>query len=716
MKTVFIRVLETDDKAAALRAAVRNPELSAGSRFDIDVTSFAAVPRSPFAYWVSSTVRQLFRECPRFEAEGRRALGGLKTLSDERFVRTWWEIPPSESASWPGLAKGGAFSPFYADVYLCVNWKTEGEEISWYGYQRRPREGFGAASRGIDAYFHAGLTWPRRTNGLSVRAMPAGCIFADKGPAAFVENDDPIELLALAALTNSAAFGLLVSLQLARTELAQSYEVGLIQNTPIPRWNKKEQSALAELAKNAWGLYREIDTCREISHAFNLPALLQVKGKDVATRVRGWEDRLQEIDRELRKIGSDIDNRCFDLYGLSEDDRNTIGSVLETPGNSSGDEEGVLGNQEQDETGDEDGSTRTDSDPVSLAASLVSWAVGAAFGRFDVRLATGEASLAPSFGPFDALPICSPAMLVSDNGLPLTSPPTGYPLTFPRSGVLVDDHGNTRDITAGVRSVFEVLFTSELDGWWNDLGRILDPRAGNLASWIATDYFEFHLKQYSKSRRKAPIIWQLSVPSGRYSIWLYAHALARDSFLQLQTDVVAPKLAYEERQLEALRHSNDGNERRQLSEQQTLVDELRELLDEVKLVAPLWKPELEDGAVIVMAPLWRLFPQQRQWQLELKTKWNELVRGDYDWTSLAMYLWPDRVVPKCAADRSLAIAHGLDEVFWFEDSDGKWKHCDKPKKAISSLISERTSPGVKAALKGFLEAPDRTSSPRRSRR
>src|SRR6185295_13453545 len=86
----------------------------------------------------------------------------------------------------------------------------------------------------------------------------------------FVENDNADNLLALVSVTNSRAFGLLVSLQLARTELAQSYEVGLIQNTPIPRLESKEQSALAELAARAWGLYREIDKCSEISHAFNL--------------------------------------------------------------------------------------------------------------------------------------------------------------------------------------------------------------------------------------------------------------------------------------------------------------------------------------------------------------------------------------------------------------------------------------------------------------
>ena len=51
MKTVFLRVLEADDKALALLQAVREPEQARGKkRFDVDPTSFGSVPRSPFVY------------------------------------------------------------------------------------------------------------------------------------------------------------------------------------------------------------------------------------------------------------------------------------------------------------------------------------------------------------------------------------------------------------------------------------------------------------------------------------------------------------------------------------------------------------------------------------------------------------------------------------------------------------------------------------------
>jgi hypothetical protein len=63
-------------------------------------------------------------------------------------------------------------------------------------------------------------------------------------------------------------------MQLARTELAQTFEVGIIQRTPIPSLTFEEQDELAILARRAWSLKRTLDTRTENSHAFTLPGLL----------------------------------------------------------------------------------------------------------------------------------------------------------------------------------------------------------------------------------------------------------------------------------------------------------------------------------------------------------------------------------------------------------------------------------------------------------
>src|SRR5690606_10598808 len=121
-----------------------------------------------------------------------------------------------------------------------------------------------------------GLTWPlRTTSGISFRVMPQGCIFGHKGPAVFVDTNSSDELLAVCAISNSQPFGLLLSLQLAAADVAaRSYEVGVIQKTPIPHLNPEDEKNLATLARRAWALKRTLDSVLENSHAFILPTIL----------------------------------------------------------------------------------------------------------------------------------------------------------------------------------------------------------------------------------------------------------------------------------------------------------------------------------------------------------------------------------------------------------------------------------------------------------
>ena len=268
-----------------------------------------------------------------------------------------------------------------------------------------------------------------------------------------------------------------------------------------------------------------------------------------------------------------------------------------------------------------------------------------------------------------------------------------------RPDILVDDEGHADDLATRSVAVAERV-------------RVDVPE--NLRSWLAKEFFPLHVKMYSKSRRKAPIYWQLATPSASYSVWLYIHAFSKDTLFRVQNDYVAPKLAHEERRLESLRSElRDGAtaaQRKALAAQEALVEELRAFLDEVKRVAPLWNPSLDDGVIINFAPLWRLVPQNKSWQKELKSTWDALCEGKYDWARLAMHLWPDRVVPKCAKDRSLAIAHGLEDLFWVEGGDGRWTARKTPTRGLDELVRERTSPAVKSALKSLLEAPTATGN------
>ncbi len=628
--TTFLRLLTDKDKASNLLdscTALRAGETDARV-FDVEPESFRAVPGAPFAYWVSEAVRQVFKRLPAFECDDRTARQGLATAEDFRFVRTWWEQPGD---GWHGFAKGGTFSPFYADVYLMTNWDKDGAEVKAGICRRYPYLNGNAefVAKNPQFYLRPGITWPRRTNGLSFRAMPRGCIFADKGPAAFVDEDEPDALLALCTVVNSLAFGLLVSVQLARVELAQSFEVGLIQQTPLPDLSTEQKARLATLARRAWSLKRTLDTIEETSHAYVLPAALRARLADYDPVA---------IEAELSRIQIEIDSIAFDLYGFNEADRAAVQGA-----------QGVANEGDAEDSADDEGDDEDSASPIDHTAGLLSWAVGVAFGRFDWRLATGERAAPAEPEPFDPLPAKSPGML-----------PDGAAPFHMHEGILVDDPGHPHDLA---RLIEEVL------------ARVEAPVPDDVRRWLQKDFFAFHLQRYSKSRRKAPIYWPLSTTSGSYTLWVYYPSLTSQTLYTAINDFVEPKLKQVGADVTALRNKGAARTRddeKQFEALQAFELELIELRDTLLKLAPTYKPNHDDGVQISAAPLWPLF-RHKPWQKVLKDTWAKLEKGDYDWAHLAMAYWTERVREKCKTDKSLAIAHGLERLYIEPEA--------KPKKA-----------------------------------
>lgn len=619
--TYFIGVLTSSEKQSDLQEIASKLRLgeSDSRLFSVEASTFDCVPGKPFAYWVSEAVRQTFQRLGPFESDGRSAKQGLSTAEDFRFVRTNWELADN-TEGWYGFAKGGAFGSFYQDIFLSVNWKRLGDEIKAGICRRYPylNGNWEFVAKNSSYYGRPGVTWPRRSQiGLSVRALPARCIFADVGPSAFVDDDTDDELLLLLAICNSSAFRLMVSFLISFGK----YEVGAIQRMPIPSINKKGKEELVAHALRAWSLKRTLDTIEETSHAFLMPATLRARLGDYDPPA---------IEAELARIQIEIDAIAFDLYGFSEIDRTAMQT---SQGALNVDTRGAL----NDESDEEDTSA-----PIDHTAAVLSWAVGVAFGRFDWRLATGERAAPAEPEPFDPLPAKSPGML-PDGAVPFHAHP----------GILVDDQGHPHDLA---RLIEEVL------------GRVEVPVPEDVRRWLRRDFFAFHLQRYSKSRRKAPIYWPLSTTSGSYTLWVYYPSLSSQTLYTAINDFLdgpTGKLTQVSREVSALRNKGSARTRedeKQFEALQTFELELIELRDTLLKLAPSYKPNHDDGVQISAAPLWPLF-RHKPWQKVLKETWAKLEKGDYDWAHLAMNYWPERVREKCKTDKSLAIAHGLEELY-----------------------------------------------------
>jgi hypothetical protein len=614
--TLFIRCLSAADKQQSLLSAALSYRKNEENDFlySTDPSQFKWIPGSPFVYWVTDSVRRIFSQYPKFETINRTAKQGIATADDLRFLRAWWEASDHRK-KWKSFAKGGGFSPFYADLDLVVNWDNDGYEIKEF---RDENGKVRSRPQNLDYCLRRGITWSLRpSKDGSFRAMPENTVFSIMGSAAFIEGDHESELMCLIAIFNTKVFNFLIGLLSSRggegSNQTKTYDVGCLSKTPIPLVPENIKSELTSLAYKAYGNQRRLCSSDELDHGFLLPELL-------ATRLHGSVN----FEEAFQKTITNINSLVNDLYGI----RNGELSSLEV--------DSELGELENEVFTDLDEDGQDSGDPQN---NLFSWAVGVAFGRFDWRLATGERDAPSDPGPFEPLPAKSPGML-----------PDGATPFHTHMGVLVDDRAHPHDLA---RLVEEAMV------------RVEAHVPEDIRRWLQRDFFPFHLQCYSKSRRKAPIYWPLSTTSSNYTLWIYYPSLTSQTLYTAINDFLEPKLKQVGGDVTALRNKGSARTRedeKQFEALQAFELELIELRDVLLKLAPNYKPNQDDGVQISAAPLWQLF-RHKPWQKVLKDTWTKLEKGEYDWAHLAMNYWPNRVHEKCKTDKSLAIAHGLDELY-----------------------------------------------------
>lgn len=614
------RLLDAESPAGPLAEAVRQINVGQGGAavFTLDPVSFEQVPNAPFAYWVEEKVRRLFKEMPAFESGERFARQGVATGDDFRFVRCWWEAPvqaaSSPSRRWWSFAKGGAYSPYYADLHLVVNFGSNGAELRCCDAARVQNDAF---------FFRPGLTWPRRTtSGMSSRVLPEDCVFADKGPAVFVKGDSE-DLWGILGIMQSAHFAHLVSLQLAAADsAARSYEVGVIQRTPVPGTaSRADLNKLGRLASKSWVNKRLFDTLQEVSHAFVCPW--------VGTRPDALSAYAASLTRAHAQFLSDeseqqsiVDRITEGLFGFKVPAEGLAPDAAEQPAD-----------EEEDASGN-----------LDAARMLISYLTGVAFGRWAMPANPEEFRKPPEY-PFAPLPAQAPG----------AAPAEAAKLYF------AEDVSAESPLLNSCRDALRAATgLASIDGYEQDLAaRLGVPALRDYFSRPAS-FFADHLSVYSKSRRKAPIYWPLSTRSGDFVIWVYYPKLEGDSLTRMITEVLDPRLRRLNEELGALAAEARASGRKAKLESLRL--ELAEMRQDFQeLIAKGYKPDLNDGVLITACPLAKYF-RHTGFRKNLEACWKELSRGDYDWCHLAMAMWPERVLAACKKDRSIAIAHGREDL------------------------------------------------------
>lgn len=674
---VFLRLLKDTDRAAALPEAVRvaREGKADGRVYRVAPEELEEIPGAPLAYWVPPSIRRLFTDLPPLEGNGADVRVGLQTSDDFRFVRAFWEVDPRRIARsreesfqgkrWVPFAKGGEYSPYYADIHLVVDWEEDGRRIREFIAEQYPYlEGnVEWVVKNTQYYFRPGLTWPTRTNsGFGIRALPAGSIFAHKGSAA-IANDPRFQAVAVEVLASRTYQVLIDGLLAAGEETSsgspsRSYEVGLVQKLPwpAPKLEGKPADELSARAAELIAIRASFDEADETTRRFICPSVLRHDGATLQARIRAALDaygtsvvrgidfayEAERILHEALGLDADAERYLDEEYGphpgaypkdpLATEEEAEFARLYQMPIDK------VIDEVVRERGGARIIATKSyfldrrlevqahvfrrhpevlvetrkrvgilpPEEPRRSAEGVVSYLVGCAFGRFDVRIGRDPSLAPPQPDPFEPVPLCSPGMLVGPDGLPAKEAPPGYPLELPPDRILVDEEGHPWDIVRRVRLAAEVLF-DDPDAMLEECERVLGR---DLREYLRRDFFKAHLGRYSKSRRKAPIYWHLSVPSRNWGIWVYAPALSREMLFAIVREARRKETALTEA-VERFRRDHaraEGREKRSLAAKleadEAVLQEVAAFRGSAEQVAGLgWEPDLDDGMILCAAPL-----------------------------------------------------------------------------------------------------------------
>jgi hypothetical protein len=684
---------------------------------------FSLLASSPLCHWASDSLFSLAENAPSLGTVLEDS--GLGAAPQADFFNLWWEVPPdliSLSQRWVRIANGGAFSPYHRADYLVVDWKDNGKRAVADINHRYPylNGNVGMRIQRTHLYGRPGITYGKRTDRFNAQVLAADQMFTFEGIGVFPENKSENYVLGLLAYLNSrfVAYYLNLTAGLHKNDI-------YVCRLPFPL-HEKDVLGLAEYAKRALPLVVSALAVEEAHPLFSGVFLgetsegsirnlaVTFKKRDRIEEARYFEaisaiedsvSRLCGLDAELlREVEKD---QGFDIARSSQ--RIVPGSSAtskperERPGfcrsgfEKSSDLYRCCINKEispSDAVNQLNTSNYIEVETVSwFVGSSLSYGLGVAFGRWDIRYATGEQAAPELPDPFAPLPVCPPGQLKNAQGLPARPEdvPAAYPVRIPWDGILVDDPNHPLDIERRVREVIEIIWSGQEGGPTaeaieHEACEILGVKSLRDYFRKPASFFADHLKRYSKSRRQAPIYWPLSTASGSYTLWIYYHRLTPDTLYKCLQQFVEPKIKDVEQDIHRLRtmlSSDEGGskERDQLKNAETLLNELKEMHAELTLWAPKWKPNLNDGVLITASPLWKFF-RLPKWRKDLEACWKELEAGDYDWAHHAHTLWPTRVREKCKKDRSLAIAHGLEELCEIK--------APEPKKRATKKVKQQT--------------------------
>ena len=608
LDAVFISELATSDKQAGLQLDIED------QRFQIRSTaSLRDLPLSVVSYWVGPAVARLFNQYGCLEGTWGAPRVGLQTSDDFRFLRLFWEVESQSigrDATWVPMAKGGEYQLFWDDIHLLVKWENDAEEMKAYARAHEEKTGWARGNsplRTFEFYFKGGLTYPERTTSeFSPRVLPNGCITGTVGPGIHID-DVETQFYVLGWLTTRLVRQLIeVNIGLGDAvesgSAARHYNVRMVGRLPVPNLGTEIRQRIVETLSTITVSQAEALLCDETSRLFVAPFELPFPS------IRGYAAVLQHESeaRILQTLENHwIVERVFykemKISGSAEDDlattvgihpwsldpaephcsENDLCDALQMPIERLVDLVGRTSGYARQTTKRsyfadrriellalwagchpkkvvEVRRNRGLLDPSiagRLAKDTISWAMGCAVGRWDIRRAAIQYPVLNAYELCKCVPRLSDGMLEGRANSEPAITREGYPLRISWDGILTDDSEHEDDIINRARECLEAAWQQEAEAIEVEACDILCVK--ELRDYFRKPgkggFWDDHIARYSKSRRKAPIYWLLQSSKKNYAVWLYYHRLDKDMLFKTLVNYVEPKIRLETSRLETFR-------------------------------------------------------------------------------------------------------------------------------------------------------------------
>lgn len=529
--------------------------------------SFAKIPGSPVAYWISKELLTDFKAQKVSDISSPKV--GLQTGENDRFVRLWYEVNNAKikfdahsiesaiqsQAKWFPYNKGGFFRKWYGNNDCIVNWENDGYEIRHF-YDKCGK--LRSRPQNTNTYFKENITWSKISSGsIAFRYKPRGNIYDVAGTSIFAPHE---MLFYLEAFLNSCVAGKIAEI-LSPT---LNYEVGQISNFPLIISNERNKilSVVQDLTKCSQLDWDSFETSWDFTrHPFikaitKYPNMMDIGNIYLAECYDIWAGECKERFEKLKANEEELNRIFIDIYGLQDE---------LTP-----------------EVEDKDVTVRK-ADLGRDVRSFISYAVGCMFGRYSPTYD----GLAYAGGTWD------------DGKYNIYKPDADGIIPICDDEYFEDDMMGR--FVEFVRVVYgDSSLEDNLRFIANALGGKGQPKEV-IRNYLLNDFYADHCKIY----QKRPIYWLFdSGKKNGFKCLIYLHRYQPDTIARIRTDYVHEQQARYRTAIEGLEKqvaaATSTSERvkltKQLNKVQAQDNELHQYEEKVHALADqMIKIDLDDG-------------------------------------------------------------------------------------------------------------------------